>query len=252
VSPRVARPDPAADRGSPGARPRPSFGFRLLAACVALLLLAAPSPGVVRNTAQEEPEAQTFSFQALNRDWEQLIDDLPAVTIGPAEVALRSPEHSLTILHHAATLSANGDGVFETELELEIEGSGTIAAEIVIGTLESQLTQDLIVPHQTPLLRGATTFRRSDEGYWIRTERMPETTRVRIESELGTRLFTLCRQMALVLVSLDCDAIERAVTLITVPLPEAGGEYLIPLEDTTAEERRAFERFLRDHAAPGQ
>jgi len=222
------------------------------AAWAALLLLAAPTPGVPGSAAREEPEAQTFSFQALNRDWEQLIDDLPAVTIGPAEVALRSPEHSLTVVRHEATLTPDGDGVFETELELEIAGSGTIAAEIVIGTLESQLTQDLIVPRQTLRLQGATTFRRSGEGYWIRTQRMPETTRVRIESELGTRLFTLCRQMALVLVSLDCDAIERAVSLITVPLPEAGGEYLIPVEDTTAEERRELERFLRDHAAPGQ
>ena len=56
--------------------------------------------------------------------------------------------------------------------------------------------------------------------------------------------------MALVLVSLDCDAIERAVTLINAPLPEAGGEYLIPVEDTTPEERRAFDRFLRGTRKP--
>jgi len=109
------------------------------------------------------------------------------------------------------------------------------------------LSQELTVPRQTLFLEGAITLRRTEEGYWITTERMPDAAQVRIESELGTQLFTVCRQMALVLVSLDCDAIERAVTLIRAPLPEAGGEYLIGLEDTTEAEREDFDRFLAEN-----
>ena len=210
------------------------------------LLLAAAAPA----SAQEDAGAQSFSFEPLNRVYEQLIEDLSVVRIGPAEVALRSPEHALTVLRHEATLTAGDDGAFEVELELEIAGSGRIAADVVIGSLESRLNQELVVPRQTLRLEGAISIRRDAEGYRIRTERMPATTRVRIESELGTRLFTVCRQMALVLVSLDCEAIERAVTLIEVPLPEAGEEYLIALEDTTPEERRALDRFLRANRRP--
>lgn len=215
------------------------------------LALAVGAPALAQEAAtQEEGGVRTVSFERLNRVYEELIDELSLIQIGPADVALRSPAHSLTISRHAATLTAGDDGVFEAELELEISGSGQIAADVVIGSLESQLTQELVVPAQTLRLEGAIAIRRDDEGYWIRTERMPATTQVRIESELGTQLFTVCRQMALVLVSLDCEAIERAVTLISVPLPEAGEEYLIALEDTTAEERRDFDRFLSQSRKP--
>lgn len=215
------------------------------------LVLAVAAPVLAQQAAaQEDAGVRTVTFERLNRVYEELIDDLSLIRIGPAEVALRSPAHSLTVSRHVATLTAGDDGVFEIELELEIAGSGQIAADVVIGSLESQLTQELVVPAQTLRLEGAIAIRRDEEGYWIRTERMPATTRVRIESELGTQLFTVCRQMALVLVSLDCEAIERAVTLISVPLPAAGGEYLIVLEDTTPEERRDFDRFLSRSRKP--
>ena len=207
-------------------------------ALLGLLLLSAPA------VAQDEPDTRVVSFERLNRVYEHLIDDLVPVSIGPAEIMLRSPEHALTVSRHAATLRPLEGGVFEVALELEIAGSGRIDADVVIGSLESRLSQELSVPRQTLHLEGAITIRRAEEGYWITTERMPEAAQVRIESELGTQLFTVCRQMALVLVSLDCDAIERAVTLIRAPLPEAGGEYLIGLEDTTEDERKAFDGFL--------
>ena len=213
--------------------------IRLAVASLVLALPAASAP------AQDATEDRVVSFERLNRVYEGLIDDLTPVQIGPAEILLRSPEHSLTVSRHEATLRPGDDGVFETTLQLELAGSGRIDADITIGSLESRLSQELTVPRQTLHLEGAIKVRRSSEGYWITTVRMPEAARVRIESELGTQLFSVCRQMALVLVSLDCDAIERAVTLIHAPLPEAGGEYLIAMEDTTAEERRDFDRFLR-------
>ncbi|MCY3927117.1 MAG: hypothetical protein OXG81_02440 [Acidobacteria bacterium] len=215
-------------------------------AVASLVLALAATPA----TAQDETEARVVSFERLNRVYESLIDDLTPVQIGPAEVLLRSPEHALTVSRHEATLRPGADGVLETALELELAGSGRIDADITIGSLESRLSQELTVPRQTLRLEGAIRVRRSTEGYWITTVRMPEAAQVRIESELGTQLFSVCRQMALVLVALDCDAIERAVTLIRAPLPEAGGEYLIALEDVTPEERDAFDRFLIERSGP--
>lgn len=218
--------------------------IRLAVASLVLALAAAPVP------AQDETEARVVSFERLNRVYESLIDDLTPVQIGPAQVLLRSPEHALTVSRHEATLRPGDDGVLETALELELAGSGRIDADITIGSLESRLSQELTVPRQTLRLEGAIKVRRSSEGYWITTVRMPEAAQVRIESELGTQLFSVCRQMALVLVALDCDAIERAVTLIRAPLPEAGGEYLIALEDVTPAERDAFDRFLMERSTP--
>ncbi|MYF03486.1 MAG: hypothetical protein F4230_00280, partial [Holophagales bacterium] len=65
-----------------------------------------------------------------------------------------------------ATLTAGDDGVFEAELELEVSGSGQIAADVVIGSLESQLTQELVVPAQTLRLEGEIAIRGDEEGYW--------------------------------------------------------------------------------------
>ncbi len=216
----------------------------LAVACPGLLLAALPLLQV------GEEAVATISFERLDRVYEELIEDVALVDIGPAEVVLRSPEHALTVHRHEARLVARGDGNFETEVVLEVSGAGLILADIVIGSVKSQLTQELVVPRQTLELEGEVEIRRDAEGYHVRTVRLPATTRVRIESELGARLSAVCRQMALVLISLDCAAIERAVTLVDVALPAPGGEYLIPLEDTTPAERDLLDRFLRQHGAP--
>ncbi len=141
-------------------RPR---GVRLaltLALCAPIPVQAAPAQ---ETAARDEDLVRTVSFERLNRVHEQLIDDLSIIRIGPAEVALRSPVHSLTVRRHEATLTGGADGVFETELELEIAGSGQIVADVVIGSLESQLTQDLVVPAQTLRLnRSSSGFRGSE------------------------------------------------------------------------------------------
>jgi hypothetical protein len=56
--------------------------------------------------------------------------------------------------------------------------------------------------------------------------------------------------MALVLVSLDCVALEQALSVVTVPLPEPGAEYLLPFAEVEADERARFDAYLDQLPTP--
>ena len=188
--------------------------------------------------------ADEFSFERLNRTWEGFITDLSPVEVGQARVLLSSPTHSLTILRHSARLRPDGRGGHHVDLELRFGGRGTIDADIEFGRIRSRLSDELVVPPQTLQLSGRVAIRTSDDGYLVTTTELPATVTVTIQSQLARQLFSLCRQMALVLVNMDCETLEDSLTNLQVPMPAPGQTYLLPLEELTGDERKLFEAYL--------
>lgn len=185
-----------------------------------------------------------MSFRSLDRTYEALVDELAPIEIGPARVRLRSPEHSLRILRHRATLVPSKAGGHDVALEVSFSGSGRVEADVEMGAVASQLADDLVVPEQTLVLEGRAGISRTEEGYQVTVLAVPESVSVKIQSRLAGRLVGLCRPMALVLVSLDCVALEQALGSITVPLPAPGSEYVLPFSEVDADERARFDAYL--------
>ena len=204
-----------------------------------LLILA----GLASPVAAEEREA--FVFSRLNRTYQEFVTDLAPIEVGPATVQLRTPRHRLDLHEHTARLvhAPDGSGLLAT-VDLSLSGSGLIEADVQLGSIESRLEDELTLPRQALRLEGRVSVARSDGGYVVRTLTLPETITVQIESRLAKQLFAICRPMALVLVSMDCVALENALTRIVVPLPAAGEGYVLGFEEMTPEEQARFERFL--------
>jgi hypothetical protein len=216
------------------------------AAAVALVLAAWAAPVLAGPTLE-------IFFRRLDRTYSSIVDRLAPIEIGPATVALRSPEHSLRILHHLATLEPDPAGGHRVAVEVRFAGEGRVEADVVMGAVASQLADDLVVPEQTLRLEGRAAIARVAEGYKVTALELPESIAVRIQSRLAGRLVGLCRPMALVLVSLDCGALEQALGVLHVPLPGSGAEYLLPAEEVEPDERARLDEYLRlpAPAAPG-
>ena len=145
---------------------------------------------------------------------------------------------------HAVELTADPRGGHKIELELRFGGHGLIEAQVTLGKIESHISDELGVPIQSLLLVGRIEIDRSEGGYTITTIEVPEHARVRIESKLARQLFSLCRQMALVLVSMDCVELERSLTWLEVPLPTPGSSYFLPDRELTEPERLRLDDYL--------
>jgi hypothetical protein len=199
---------------------------------------------VVGVTALHASGLLEMSFRRLDRTYEALVEELAPIEIGPARVRLRSPEHSLRILRHRATLAPSKAGGHDVALEVSFTGQGRVEADVEMGAVVSQLADDLVVPEQTLSLEGRAGIARTEEGYQVTVLAVPESVSVKIQSRLAGRLVGLCRPMTLVLVSLDCAALEQALGSITVPLPEPGAQYLLPFSEVDADERARFDAYL--------
>jgi hypothetical protein len=192
--------------------------------------------------------AVEFEFARLNRTYSQFVDQLEPVVLGPVEVLLRSPQHQLQLSRHHAWLDPAGEGTHNVRIEIEISGSGTIDAVLKAAGLEGKLEDELVLPLQTLRLDGRIRLARSPAGYQIALVEAPESVEVQIQSQLAGRLVPVCQQMALVLVRFDCAALEQALSRVQVPLPAAGTEFLLPIEEITPEEAKALDRYLIESA----
>lgn len=209
--------------------------LRLLRAAFAGLVLIA--------SMQAQALAEEFSFAELNRNYSNLVTQLDPIEVGPASVLVRSPEHVLRLVTHSARLGAASEGGIDAVLTVEIQGSGLIEADISMTGLNTTVYDALVVPRQTIEVRGRLSIASDESSYVIRALELQPSIKVRIQSELATRLFKICRPMGLVLVALDCRTLEQSLTDLEVPLPRDQAFYLEHSELSSAE-RAELDRFL--------
>jgi hypothetical protein len=199
---------------------------------------------VVLAAGAARADAAEFEFARLNRTYSQFVDQLQPVVLGPVEVLLRSPQHQLQLTRHHAWLEPAAEGTHKIRVDIELTGSGTINAVLRAAGLEGKLDDELTLPRQTLRLDGRIRLARSQAGYQIALVEAPESVEVQIQSQLAGRLVPVCRQMALVLVTFDCAALEDALTRVNVPLPKPGTEFLLPIDEVSPAEAKALDRYL--------
>lgn len=207
-------------------------------------MFAVFAASVTARGQQDGDGSETFQFDRLNRSYEGFVQALLPIELGVAVVDLSSPEHVLTVHRHLATLEPAGNGQHHATLDLEFEGRGTIEAEIAIGHIRSHLDDELVVPRQRLKLEGRIELARTEQGYLITTRELDDDVEVEIESRLAGQLFSLCHQLVLVLVTMDCQALENALSRVRAPLPAAGESYLLPDEELSDDDRRTLDAYL--------
>jgi len=194
-------------------------------------------------------EVRAFHFDRLNRTYTSFVQDLASIELGAVHIDLASPEHSMTLERHTVRLEPLGGGSYRAALEIDFHGGGLLEADLLIGAIDSHLSDELTIPQQGITLEGRIRIDSRSEGYEITLLEIDQKeVAVRIQSKLAGRIVPLCHQLALVLVRLGCDALEEALTIVRVAMPPAGEVYFLFREELTETEAELLDAFLAAHS----
>lgn len=195
-------------------------------------------------TAAAPASGEDFRFARLNRTYAQFIEDLVPIDLGPIHVDLASPEHELVLREHGARLEPAAEGGHRVELEVVFSGHGLLDADLDVRGVKGHFQDALTLPLQTVALAGRIAIARGPAGWDITLLEGPEQVEVRIQSQMAGRMVPLCKQMALVLVNFDCQALEQALSVVQVPLPGPGTVFFLPLEELSEAEAARLDAYL--------
>lgn len=186
----------------------------------------------------------SFQFPKLNRQYSMGDPDLAPIQQGPITIRLSSPKNLVIVQSHHLQLTPRGDGSFDAEISADFLGKGDIQAdfETAAGT-SSRLADEIQLPRQTVRVSARLRFARVVGGYDVTALTLPKSVPVNVRSQLMTSLVGLCDGVR-ILVPVDCDALDRSLTRVEVPMPAAGSVFYLSEADFTPEERAALEKFL--------
>jgi hypothetical protein len=233
------------DRDRTTNTPRTTARRGLLAALAAGLLLAAGAALLgPASAASPEVAPARFSFDSLNRAYHLEDSDVAPVRQGPVTIHMTSPRNALILKDHSVTLTPHGDGSYLASVGIDLMGSGDLVADLVTDAGTSSRLEDVvIVPRQQVRLDGRVRFARVPDGWDVTALSLPREVKLDIQSRLAGNLVTLCGQMA-VFLGLDCDGLDRSLSRVGVPLPEAGSVFFLPEEDLSPAEVAALDAYL--------
>ena len=112
-------------------------------------------------------EVRAFHFDRLNRTYTSFVQDLTSIDLGAVHIDLASPEHSMTLERHTARLQPLGGGSYLAALEIDFYGAGLLEADLLIGAIDSHLSDELTMPQQVVTLEGKIRIDSRSEGYEI-------------------------------------------------------------------------------------
>ncbi len=219
-----------------------------------ILLAAAGLCGALAGPPLGAAEPRSFSFGKLNRSYENLVGDLQPITQGPLTVELSSPSHTLVLKSNKLLLTPLGEGAaaaHQAHLELELMGKGQLVADVEGAGLRTRLQDELFVPPQVLALDGRIRLARGEGGYQVTPLELPRQVEVKIQSKLSNDLLSLCDGVAL-FTGLDCGALERSLSVATIPLPAVGESYLLADGDLSEADRAALDALLAPPPAAGR
>ena len=229
--------------------PDPSFATRAVGDALSLvaLILATLAAGVCV-AGEREPDVYTHEVVSdrVNGIHEDLDTDLAPVQMGPVTVVLTSPSHSVEVFEHQLSLGPASEGIEAGMLWAHYEGQAHLVAVLEVGGLSSEIEDHIELPEQEIMVAGKIEIVREAEGYRVISVESPSHVEIKIESDLAGRLGLLCRGFAvLAMGSVDCEAIDQAMSVVRVPLPEPGEEFFVAADELTEQERDQIEAYLR-------
>jgi len=198
--------------------------------------------------AAAEPDASTQVLisdrvNGVHTDFEI---DLAPIEVGPVTVVLSSPTHSLEVFEHELSLAPGEGGAEMATLRARYQGQAHLVADLEVAGMSSEIDDNIELPLQETEVTGLVEIVRVEDGYRVTALEAPSHVEIQVESDLAGRLGLLCRGFAvLAMGNVDCEAVDQAMSVVKVPLPEPGEEFFVASEDLTEQERGQIDKVLR-------
>ncbi len=188
-------------------------------------------------------EPSTIELDTLNRVYQDLDSDLEPIRQGPIVIHVSSPEHRLEVHGNRLSLTANTDGTVDAVIEVDFEGGGQLIADVEgFGRFVDRVE----APRQTVHVAGTVRLSRVESGYLITIVDSDPVVQLVIKSELADQIVGVCEAAALIpLISLPCGGVATALETVSLPLPAAGSQLLLPSAEMSGEEKATFDRYIK-------
>jgi hypothetical protein len=220
------------------------FGRSLSSGILAWLAVAV-CVGVL-DAAETDTDTHVLISDRVNGVHRDFETDLAPIEIGPVTVVLTSPTHFLEVFEHELRLEPGKDGTEAATLRARYQGQAHLVAELGMAGVTSEIDDDIELPLQDTEVSGRIEIVRVGDGYRVTALEAPSHVEIQVESDLAGRLGLLCRGLAvLAMGNVDCEAVDQAMSVVKVPLPEPGEEFFVASEDLTEMERGQIESYLR-------
>ena len=190
--------------------------------------------------AAGDPDGIELGF--MNGVHEDLDANLQPIQTGTITIRVSSPDHRLTVHGNRLTLKPRSDGTLEAKIEVDFEGRGHLIADVEsVGRFEDRVR----APRQTARTDGRVRLTRDGDNYLFTVERADRSVALEIDSGVARQVVSACRIVAM-LMSLPCQSIEQALSVVNVPMPRPGEQIPVPADLLSDEEKAFFDRFVSE------
>ena len=220
-------------------------------ASLLLWLVALVGGASEENTPARGESTRQIELAFLNQTYRDLDPGLVPIQQGPLRIGVSSPEHRLQVFGNALAVRPVANEGWEAELRVDLEGDGRLLADVDVGGAVSQLVDDVTARRQWVVAQGEIRVLRAPEGFRIELVRAGTPPTVEIQSALGSQIVGACQGLAMLL-GLDCDGLERGLSVVQIPMPDPGTAFLLPGTYLTAEERGFFEGLVSTGATSAE
>lgn len=193
--------------------------------------------------------AETIEIRAANGTYSQLGAQLQPIVQGPFTITVASPRHEIKVHANRLDLQKARDPLtVDARFEVELEGFGDLIADVVgPNDTRSHFEERVTARRQRIRVAASMRLQRVPQGYmWTLVESYSPSIDFVIESGLSSKLVATCQVLELLPIVgvIDCDALEKALTTIKVPMPAAGTQWLVVPEKLTENEKKFLDRFV--------
>lgn len=199
---------------------------------------------------QDRPEAsEALTSDRIDGVHRDLPAELAPIEQGVILIQLHSSEPVLEVESHQLLLWPLGEGSHGARLTARFQGEAKLEADIEIAGLPARISDFVELPEQDTSIEGRFRIDREEGGYRVLAEELPRFIELRVESRLAGQIVTVCRGMALLAPGggAECEGLEKMLSLLRLPMPEAGDTYFIEESKLTSFERDQLDGYLSRH-----
>ena len=196
---------------------------------------------------KQRPEnSRVLTSDRVDGTHTDLPTDLAPIEQGVILIQMHSTNPVLEVESHELVLWPLEDGSHGARLEAQFHGEAQLHADIEVGGLPAEMTDFVELPEQETTLEGRFEITREEAGYRVVAEELPRFVEIRVQSRLAGQMVTLCRGLALLAPGggSECEGLERLLSVVRLPMPEAGETYYIDESKLTAFEREQLDDYL--------
>ncbi len=212
--------------------------WMMLAPILSLSLSAAET-----NLPENSEVLQSDRVDGVHRD---LATEIAPIEQGAIVIQLYSENPVLEVVSHELLLwplEGNSHGARLTAL---FQGEADVQADLEVAGLPAQMADFVELPEQETSIEGRFEIAQEESGYRVVAEELPRFIEIRVKSRLAGRLVTLCRGLALFAPGsgAECEGLNRLLSVVRLPMPEAGETYFIEQSRLTDFEREQLDSYL--------